>query len=65
MDSSRQVIERLTADNRNLKDAYDAMARDLMVRTRQVRELQAELERVKRELAVATAAGRSLNIIQG
>lgn len=34
-------------DQLKLMDAYNAMSRDLETRTKQVRELQEELERVK------------------
>lgn len=42
-----QECARLRADQRKLLDAYNAMSRDLEARTKQVRELQEELERVK------------------
>ena len=38
---------RLRADQKKLLEAYDAMSRDLEARTKQVRELQEELQRVK------------------
>lgn len=46
-DRVRQECARLRADQRKLLDAYNAMSRDLEARTKQVRELQEELERVK------------------
>ena len=46
-DRTRQECARLRADQRKLLDAYDAMSRDLESRTKQVRELQEELHRVK------------------
>ena len=46
-DRARQECARLRADQRKLLDAYDAMSRDLEARTKQVRELQEELQRVK------------------
>ena len=46
-DSARQECARLKEDQRKLLDAYNAMSRDLEARTKQVRELQEELERVK------------------
>lgn len=42
-----QECDRLREDQKKLLDAYDAMSRDLESRTKQVRELQEELERVK------------------
>ena len=36
----RENIEKLAKENAALQDGYDAMARDLEMRTRQVRELQ-------------------------
>lgn len=42
-----QECDRLRADQRKLLDAYNAMSRDLEARTKQVRELQEELQRVK------------------
>ena len=38
----RENIEKLTKENAALQDGYDAMARDLEARTRQVRDLQEE-----------------------
>ena len=46
-DRAREECARLRADQRKLMDAYNAMSRDLEARTKQVRELQEELERVK------------------
>ena len=46
-DRARQECARLRVDQRKLLDAYNAMSRDLEARTKQVRELQEELERVK------------------
>lgn len=46
-DRARQECARLRADQRKLLEAYDAMSRDLEARTKQVRELQEELHRVK------------------
>ena len=46
-DRAREECARLRADQRKLLDAYNAMSRDLEARTKQVRELQEELERVK------------------
>lgn len=36
----REMIENLMKENAALQDGYDSMARDLEIRTRQVRELQ-------------------------
>lgn len=46
-DRAREECARLRADQRKLLDAYNAMSRDLEARTKQVRELQEELQRVK------------------
>ena len=42
-----QECARLSADQKKLLEAYNAMSRDLEARTKQVRELQEELQRVK------------------
>lgn len=42
-----ELAKALRADQKKLLEAYDAMSRDLETRTKQVRELQEELERVK------------------
>lgn len=46
-DRAREECGRLRADQKKLLEAYDAMSRDLEARTKQVRELQEELQRVK------------------
>ena len=46
-DRARQECARLSAEQKKLLEAYDAMSRDLEARTKQVRELQEELQRVK------------------
>ena len=46
-DRAREECARMRADQRKLLDAYNAMSRDLEARTKQVRELQEELQRVK------------------
>lgn len=47
LDRARQECARLREDQRKILEAYNAMSRDLEARTKQVRELQEELERVK------------------
>lgn len=46
-DRARQECARLSAEQKKLLEAYDAMSRDLEARAKQVRELQEELQRVK------------------
>ena len=46
-DRAREECARLSAEQKKLLEAYDAMSRDLEARTKQVRELQEELQRVK------------------
>lgn len=46
-DRAREECARLSADQKKLLEAYNAMSRDLEARTKQVRELQEELHRVK------------------
>lgn len=46
-DRACEECARLSAEQKKLLEAYDAMSRDLEARTKQVRELQEELQRVK------------------